>query len=265
MAEKMTTLCKTLFGFFRKKKPYFRFYSMHPGVLELFPIVKSSTVVRNFSNKNLYQQLPTSNCPGLTKISSTGYVVTAPADFIITTNGDGCSFEWQEPIIFSKGVPGSESYVSSHSIEQTLPLLDDIDDTLKTTIKIETPWRVHASDDVIFLQLPVVYNNENRFSAAIGIFDPKFTSSINIQLFWKRLNSKELVRAGTPLCQMIPIMRKDLNINEYECSIENANSYDIQREMSYNYAANCTILKYDAFAVRLKRASKILKIFKGKK
>lgn len=260
----MTTLCKKLFGNWFKKKPYIRFYSLYPGVLELFPIVKSIEIKRQFLDKSNYppETLSTANCPGLKKIASAGFIIPAPADFEITTNGDGSSFSWVEPMVFGKGLPGTESYINSHTKEQTSPLISNIHETLATAIKVETPWRFETSEDVVFLQLPVMYNNESRFVAASGILDPVFSNTVNVQLFWKKLNGTELVRAGTPLCQYIPILRKDLNLNEYDILIENADNLDFQREASYNFAANCVVLKHDPLSARLIRASKILKSFK---
>ncbi len=258
----MTTLCKKLFGRFIKKKPYIRFYSVYPGVVDLFPIVKSSTIDRKFLNKGLYPSdiLPTSNCPGLKKIISTGFIIPAPADFEITTNGDGSTVEWREPMVFHKGMPGTESYVATHPPQQTEPLVDE--SILSTVIKLETPWRVDASEDIVFIQMPVTYNNETRFMSATGVLDPMFSHTLNVPLFWKNLNEKTLVRAGTPLCQLIPIPRKTLNLAEYDVSIENANTTDMERERAYNYAANCVILEKDLLSSRMHRVSKILKNFK---
>lgn len=262
MVEKMTTLCKKLFGKFTKKKPYIRFYSVYPGVVDLFPIIKSSAIDRKFLNKDLYANtlLPTSNCPGLKKVVSTGFIIPAPADFEITTNGDGTSVNWKEPIVFHKGFPGTESYVATHPPQQTEPLVDS--STLSTVIKLETPWRVDASEDIVFLQLPVLYNNEDRFVSATGILDPIFSHTLNVPIFWKSLNDTTLVKAGTPLCQLIPMLRKNLNLAEYDISITNADELDMERERAYNYAANCVFLEKDLLSSRMHRVSKILKKFK---
>jgi hypothetical protein len=81
-------------------------------------------------------------------------------------------------------------------------------------------------------------------------------------MFWKQLNGTTLVKAGTPLCQLIPVLRKNLNLNEYDISINNADENDMNRERAYNFAANCIILEKDSLSARLHRASKILKKFK---
>lgn len=263
MAEKMIIKFKKLFGL-EKKKPFLRFYSLTPGVLELFPIIKSKDVPRKFLDRSEYPThvLPTSTCPGLRKIVSCGFIIPAPADFEITTTGDLSTFEWRTPVEFTKGVPNSKGYINSHSKEQTAPLLSNFNDTLTTVVKIETPWRFEMSDDMVMLVLPVQYNNEDRFFAATGILDPRYSNTVNIQLFWKKIKGTTLIRAGTPLCQFVPIRRDDLNLNTYDILIENADELDNQREAAYNYSANCVILNDDNLGSRLARATKIFSKFK---
>ena len=263
MAVKMTTLCKKLFGSWRKQKPYIRFYSLEPGVLDLFPIVKSSSIKRNFEDTPDYENIPSvANCPGINKIVSSGWIAVAPADFIIKTYGDGVKLEWLEPWRFKNGNPGHESYVSLHGRAQAEPVLDDPADTVKTVVKLETPWRVETSDDVVLLQMPVAYNNESRFYAATGILDTRYGHTLNIQLFWKVMQGETLVRAGTPLCQYVPVLRSALSTSNYDVVIDNATEEDRQKEQEFNYAANCVFLGKDTLASRLTRSLKILNKYK---
>ena len=90
------------------------------------------------------------NCPGIKQLCRTGYVVTAPMDFIIQTNGDGASFSYEIPNQFSRHT----NYISNHDPSQVMPLIDSPRDTLAHIIKLETPWRVRSSDDI------VCYNNQ---------------------------------------------------------------------------------------------------------
>lgn len=269
MAGKMTTLCKTLFGWMRKEsKPFIRFYSLEPGTATLFPIVKSASIDRNFlSNTQPGDQpetLSSKNCPGIKKIVSSGWIVPAPADFTINTNGDGISFDWAQPYRFSKITPGMEAYVNSHTRSQTEPLLDDESTILKTVVKVETPWRIEASDDIVLLLMPVTYNNESRFSAATGILDPKYGHVVNIQLFWKVLNGATTIKAGTPLCQIVPISRKSLSISHYDVTIDTANDNDAKKEHEFNYASNCAFLANDSLSSRLSRVITVLNKYKTK-
>lgn len=213
---------------------------------------------------DLPETLSSKNCPGIRKIISTGWIVPAPADFKIQTNGDGFSLNWTETYRFSKITPGMDCYVSSHTRSQTEPLIDDPNTVLKTVVKIEMPWRFEASDDVLLLVLPVTYNNESRFMAATGILDPRYGHVVNIQLFWKVLNGNELIRAGTPLCQIIPVSRKALNASNYDVIINEASDLDRKKEQEFNFASNCVFLPSDKLSSRLKRVTSVLNKYKMK-
>lgn len=260
----MITLFKKWFGL--TKKSYIRFYTLEPGVHDLYPIAKSSSLRRPFESEEQAnpQALSSKNCPGIKKLVSAGWIVTAPADFIIRTAGDGVEFEWAEPIKFSKGQSNIANYISSHTRSQVEPLLDDSTNTLKTVVKVETPWRLDASDDLIFLQIPISYNKESRFTAAHGFLDPKYMHAINVQLFWHVLNGETLVRAGTPLCQIIPIEKSTLGMSKFNVEIVKATEHDYERERSFNFAANCVMLQHDNLKSRLARTSLILNKYKTK-
>jgi len=261
----MITLFKNFLSFF-KKKSYVRFYSLEPGVHDLFPIVKASSVRRpfEFEEQTDPAALSSKHCPGIRKLITTGWVVTAPADFLIRTTGDGLFFDWAEPIKFTKGTPGTANYISSHTRSQVEPLIDDASNTLKTVVKVETPWRLDASDDLIFLQIPISYNREARFTAAHGFLDPKYMHAVNVQLFWHVLEGETLIRAGTPLCQLIPIEKSTLSMSKFDVEIGKATEQDYNRERSFNFAANCAILGYDSLKSRLSRTSQVLNKYKTK-
>lgn len=263
----ITKLKKIVKTFFAKKKPKIRFYTLEPGVLPLFPIIPSSSYKRNYLTfPDPEDSLPIRTCPGILKLTSSGWIVTAPADFIIRTGGDQIGFQWREPWKFQTGsqFPETSKYVSHHAPSQTVPLIDDLDKTVPSVVKIETPWRIDADEDIIFLMLPVAYNNEKRFTAAYGFLDPKYAYNINVQLFWHVLEGDTLVRAGTPLCQIIPMKKRDLSISSYDISIESANDLDIEKEKAFIYASNCVIMEHDKLKSRLVRTSKILDNYKTK-
>lgn len=266
----MITQVKNFFKkLFKIKKPYVRFYSIEPGVLELFPIIHSSQIKRKFTTDPTVEGEPSSKfCPGIRKIVSTGWIVVAPADFIIKPSEDGLKFEWLEPWRFGSqaNTLRGTTYISNHGPSQVIPLLDDQDNTLKSVVKVQTPWRVESSDDILLLQLPVTYNNESRFYSATGFLDTRFGYNVNVQLFWRKLDGETLVRAGTPLCQLIPVSRKHLSSNTYDVVIEDATENDIKKEQAFVYAANCVIHAQDSLSSRLSRTTKILTNYsKGEK
>lgn len=262
----MTSLCKKLFGKKKKSESFIDFYSLQKGVSDIYPIERASSIKRNYQDAEYANaDAETKNCPGIKHISSAGWIVPAPADFTIKTNGDGVSLEWHETYRFSKGDHGMEGYISAHTESQVTPLLSNPEETLKTVVKVETPWRFTASDDIVLLQIPVSYNNESRFQAATGIFDPKYSHYINVQLFWKVMKGSTLVSAGTPLCQIIPISRKILNLSTLDVTIRDADANDIEKEKAMNYAINCVMLSNDTLSSRLSRTVSVLNKFNRRK
>lgn len=251
------------------RKSWIRFYSLEPAVVDLFPVVPASSLYRAWKEPEVKKKkcpfsglTSSSNCPAITTFSSLGYVVVAPADFVITTNGDGINFQWQTNHIFTKGMNG---YIANHDEDQTVPLLDDVNTTLNTVIKIETPWRIKSSDDVVFLQTPVHYMNESRFTVATGILDPRFAHVVHVQLFWKVLEGETLIKAGTPLAQYIPLSRKYLSPKNYDLIVDKATQIEYDLEESFQYANSANILKYDSIQNRLNRVVKVLNSYRNGK
>jgi hypothetical protein len=252
---------------FFNKKSWIRFYSLEPAVVDLFPVVPASTLHRTWREPEVKKKkcpfsglISSSNCPAITTFSSLGYVVVAPADFIITTNGDGINFNWQTNCIFTKGMNG---YIANHDEEQTVPILDDPNNTLRTIVKIETPWRVKASDDVVLLQTPVHYMNESRFSVATGILDPKFAHVVHVQMFWKVLEGETVIKAGTPLAQYIPMSRKYLSPKNFDLIVDKAGKLEYDLEESFQYANTANILKFDSIQNRINRVTRVLNAYRN--
>ena len=209
---------------FIKNKTSIRFVNLIPGVKEAHPIalakefipnwVKKAAMVYKEQTKIVEESQPINkgniiNCVGIRKLFQTGYVITAPFDFRILPNKDGNDFKWQSPIDPAAFTDFPiEEYVSRHTPEQLSEFMPFRTDTLKSLVKIQTFWRVRATDDIVFLQIPFPYADHTDFSASHGIVDPYDTPEVNIQLFWHNLSSPTLVPAGTPLAQWIPVPRE---------------------------------------------------------
>ena len=114
------------------------------------------------------------------------------------------------------------------------------EDSLQSVLKINTFWRVNSSEDIVFLQLPIPYPDHNMFTAYSGIIDCQRHLELNVQMSWHKLEGTHVVKAGTPLCQIIPIPRKlaiDLRIErmtEEDRYVSSAYKYLIR----HNYKKN---------------------------
>ena len=231
---------------FSKAKPI-NFISTVPGFAETFPVIESKELKRDWVSANakdlanytkeMMKSCPMEHlrnaldkgyiakCPGIREIMNTGYIVTAPCDFIIETNGDGETFTHTD---FSpKAVPYFK--ITGHPKDMfhnytALPL-----NALKTVIKISTTWCVEPVEDYVFFIVPPQYCNESRFTCATGILDTFMDTQLNVFLYWYALNSREVVKAGTPLMQLIPVPR---NFVQPSITCRTASMSDTKRQIA---------------------------------
>lgn len=203
---------------FFKKKPFVRFVNLLPGVEVAHPIVRANEIkpkwlteaAKDFKQRCKHASPAEilgsgSRCPGLTEYFKEGFIVTAPMDFTITTteNPDE-AFGWD---YYGPTSLQNRPYIGVHHKPQLAQFMPMRKDTHNSLVKVNTFWRLNASDDVVLLQMPIAYPDHNIFTAAHGIIDPLNYTEINVQLFWHNLGGTVLVEAGTPLCQLIPIPR----------------------------------------------------------
>lgn len=230
--------------FFKKKKPWVRFVSGLPGVETAHPIIKAQgysydwfrSAAADYKNRQeIFEKCPIGNlhspsrCPGLHQLFKTGFIITNPIDFTITTTrGELNVFRWACSTYAN--YDGRE-YIGFHSNDQLSDFMPMREDSLNSIIKVHTHWKVYSSSDIVFLQIPIPYPDHNMFSAVHGIVDPILAFEINTQLFWHKLDGTHLVKAGTPLAQWIPIPR-DLAV---ELTVSKMTEEDRYNSLSYNY------------------------------
>lgn len=148
----------------------------------------------------------TARCDGIRDMISSGYLIRLHRDIRISTNGDGESYKFD--ILKSVTEPNRED-LSGFNKGQYADFIDIPENTLKTVLKINTPWLIDTTD-YCFIQTHPSYFGENRFTVVEGILDPLKNRQINIIFFWHILDGTEILRAGTPIAQLIPIHRKFL-------------------------------------------------------
>ena len=151
---------------FKKKNKWIRFYSLDTGVPDLHPIFPAKKLKRKWRKDALKREsakeekkcpaLKSSSimgendailnhrctntlwshaatCPALDGIMDTGYIIPAPADFIIHLDGSG-NFEWRSECLFY-----GNRYMTAHIPEQTegmRNLVNQQKDVLDYTIKM---------------------------------------------------------------------------------------------------------------------------------
>ena len=213
----------------------FEFYSLDESIAYSYPIkritelempwVKLSQKHFAETKKDFSQQnhVASHMCSGIRGVMENGWVITMPNDIYIETNGTE-NITWATPDV-SKKLNFFPPELFGNYVN--LP-----PSTLKTIIKIDTTWRFKAPDGWGLLMLPIQYISENRFTSTMGIIDPKICNSINPVLFWHTINGNEMIKAGTPLCQLIPI-KLDKFDNEFNAIIRNSTEKERQFESVY--------------------------------
>lgn len=192
------------------------FASKVQGVADLHPVVYAKDIKWRWAElmredyKTVAEQLKyksythTFRCPGIFDLTSTGFILPMPWDITIETNGDGKTF--------FADTPGStlEKYLETPLVDAHLP--DSIakhvplgPDCLKTVVKLHSPWQIIVPEGIKFLMIPVPYPEQHIFENFIGILDSSISSEIHFQLKWKKLLGRHMIKAGTPMAQLIPL------------------------------------------------------------
>ena len=196
-----------------------QFLSAIPGVEKIMPIVPSNQITYNWkqveaqrykeallqSNDPSITQQSLLRCPGISSVTSLGWVIRTWQDVCIETNGDSSSFKWSTPINQIELV--GYDYIRPHtnllyeSKKESWPV-----NTLTNIIKFNTGWKVCIPKNHTLLQLPVQHGDDNRLTAISGSYSYDYRiAALDVPVYWHALNSKELIKAGTPIAHLILI------------------------------------------------------------
>jgi len=253
-----------------------QFVNTIPGFAEAHPIIQSTHLKRGWVEKNaldaqqkrqealqscpihmlkdkLMEAKYIARCPGIREFLNTGYIVPLPCDIIIDTNGDGITFKATDM------APRESSFkVGVHQKEQLHDYSPLPNNTLKDVVKIITCWNIIPDDRAVFLVTTPFYgNNESRFTVASGILDPFVSTQINIFLYWHVLQGREVVKAGTPIAQLIPIPRDFVT---FPAACKTASEEELIKIQAAFHTSKNSITN----AVKDKRKEVVKKVFESK-
>ena len=61
-------------------------------------------------------------------------------------------------------------------------------------------------------QLPVFYHDDNRFTTNAGCYtDEMKIADLNVPMYWHLLNDNTLIKAGTPIAQLILVPKDQID------------------------------------------------------
>lgn len=220
----MSTCPMSWWPFKKSPAPTATFISLLPQLENMYPIYPSTELslpwmaeseregqsrLKNYSRHR--QGGITAKCSGIVGLHQRGWIVPAWCDLVIETNGDGHSFQSRTALPDStfaslpNGANARPVGMFPANVYGDLPSTALPANTLKTIIKIHLPWVFYMPPGWGLLTLPLEYVKEPRFTAAIGVINPRISQQINPVLYWHVLKGQTLIKAGTPLMRMIPI------------------------------------------------------------
>ena len=148
----------------------------------------------------------TNRCLGMKDVFKLGWIQRTYQDIEITTTPGKQTFVARTP--FKQELAPScgnfiGAYVNAHPAVQLHAFKPFPVNMLQTVIKIQSPWFFVIPEGYSLLLMPVPYNDDNRFTAATGVI--KTNNFWNVQLYWHAKPGKHIIKAGTPISQIVPI------------------------------------------------------------
>lgn len=197
------------------------FFSSVPGVAETFPILNAKDYMPNWVTtaraeyvKSDKKEMHIFKCPGIVDILTTGFVVTAWHDVEIVPRNDVVNITIPDGKLNELLGKETVQIQSPNGVAKHIPKRPW---SHKGIVKINTPWHVWSKCKL--LMIPIPYSEYFDFESASGILDPGIANEINIQGYWNTQTST--IKAGTPLCQIIPLTEK-----QYTMTCRDANKTD---------------------------------------
>lgn len=206
------------------RKPKVVFECLIPGVERIMPMVEAKdirhawvnnavtefTMDRKKADFGMKKAVYTARCPGIFNLQRHGWVMRTWQDITIETFGDGSRFEWTSPINQRNLSKHAGEYVGFHpDIQLSKYMANWPSNTLRTLLKVQSPWRCVVPKGYYLMEMPVAYADENRFTTVNGFFShEQGPAQMNPQFMWHVMNGKTLIKAGTPIAQYILVPKE---------------------------------------------------------
>ena len=216
-------------------KPNIEFISMIEGVEETMPIIPAhmhkyrwlKRAAQDFSKRGslVSKHQPsvfhspmniqhTARCPGIIQLKNKGFIVRNHQDIHLKFSGDDDQYEWMTPLnqtAMSDGV--CEDQITHHFKSNLYEFFDNWPkDTMKSNLKINLPWQVRVPKGYELLMIDPFYKDDFRFTVCPGIFDHNLgIARINVPTWFHMTSGETLIKAGTPIAQLIPIKKEEID------------------------------------------------------
>ena len=151
-------------------------------------------------------------CPSFVEILKEGYVLPAPCDIWLYTDGDEWKWETAAPVDFIQ--------ISNHSGFQ---YFDNVPNSnVKMVFKLDNTWHAITPKGYSMRQIPMIYHHNPNFYALYGVIDTDKVHQLNPQIAFISDKNEFVIQKGTPLCYYVPFKREKFNykVKKYNSKLE---------------------------------------------
>jgi len=152
----------------------------------------------------------TSRCPGIIQLKNKGFILRNHQDIHLQIHNDG-DYTWHTPTNQTAMSDGLlEDAVTHHFQTNLYDFFENWPkDTMKIMVKINLPWYVRIPNGYELLMIDPFYKDDFRFTVCPGIFDYNLgLARLNVPTWWHMTSGETLIKAGTPIAQLIPIKKE---------------------------------------------------------
>ena len=143
-------------------------------------------------------------CPSFHEIFDEGLVVVSPCDVWIRLFNFDNDWEWESKL-------KNALDVEFHEHEQFRDPYGD--KNIRAVFKLNLPWKFETPKGYSVRQFPMLYANNPDWTVAYGVVRTDIHNEINAQLLYTSDKDEILIKAGEPICYIVPYKRLD---NKYK-------------------------------------------------
>lgn len=156
-----------------------------------------------------------------------GVIVPMPYDIAISSRDNGAQLE-----VFAPDINNSDYGLDGDQAATAIPQESIGGMSPYPIIKLETPYWIRSSKKVSCLMLPVI-NRFSSISVVSGLVDSdRFDTKLKFFLYWTGPDGDFVIKAGTPIAQIIPIHRKKYRIIKKYISKKDVNQRNSYQKRS---------------------------------
>lgn len=151
------------------------------------------------------------NCPAVSDTISSGYVVYCPVD--VSVNATEQNLQISTPSLHRSELSNLERNLVGQHTSKQMSGFSAPEGYHNNVIKINTFWGIRTDPGYSVLITKVLNRNDLPYIAVDAIVDTdSYTSRFPYSL-WIQNNFNGIIRAGSPLFQVIPFKREDWKMN----------------------------------------------------